>query len=538
MSIQRIVSIIAALMFVLVIVNIYALMQLAKGANFHYMNVVHSTESWVLERTLADHGPATPPSAAVSGAIVENLETIIAQPKACLTVINFMDRLVMSIIGTGDIIELCAQDIESGEPALAAMESFNAGGAAWPETHAKLTNALDDFYSNSLDFYGPVQVTVDFIIAAMTSMSVMMGLGIIGAAIWLARGHIVRPLHAIATAMNQLADGDTSVELSLGERGGEVGELAQSFSIFRDKTVELTSVQADEAQRQARAEAERKSIFDRLAQDFETEVGSAVGELSVTSETLSGTAGALLEDAKSTNGAVAVVSTRIDETRTEMRMVAESAEGLIESTREITTQLTTSESRLQGAVDATDRTRAEMDGLKDAVNRIGEVVHLISGIAEQTNLLALNATIEAARAGEAGKGFAVVASEVKQLATQTSRATDDVRSQISTIQSLTESAVELITEAVKSIAATQEMATTVTESVQQQSDATRQIVETVIRVSEGAEGVNKDLSQVQEGADRTDNAANNVDGLAEKLSGSATVLRTNMDRFLETIRAA
>lgn len=537
-SIQRVVSTIAALVFLLMLVNAYALSQLAKGANFHYMNVVHSTESWVLDRALAKHGAGNPPSAEASGTLLKNLQTIVDQPKACLTVINFMDRLVMSIIGTGNIIDICAQDIVSGEPALAAMTSFNAGQMGWPETHAILTKAMDDFYQNSLSFYGPVQVTVDFIITAMSAMSILMGLGIAIAVVLLARKHIVRPLRVIAKAMNQLAEGDASTELAMRERSDEIGKLAQSFLIFRDKTAELTGVHADEAQRQAQATAERKSIFDKLALDFETDVGGAVGDLGATSETLSGTAGALLDDAKTTTSAVAMVTTRIEETRSDMRTVAASAEELMASTQEITSQLTTSEARLQGAVSATDRTRAEMDGLKEAVNRIGEVVHLISDIAEQTNLLALNATIEAARAGEAGKGFAVVASEVKALATQTSRATDDVRSQISTIQSLTGSAVELITEAVESIASMQEMAATVNTSVQEQSMATREIVETVIRVSEDTEGVNRDLSQVHEGADRTNNAANNVDNLAEKLSNSATILQTNMDRFLETVRAA
>ena len=83
-------------------------------------------------------------------------------------------------------------------------------------------------------------------------------------------------------------------------------------------------------------------------------------------------------------------------------------------------------------------------GLADAAQKIGDVVELIRTIAGQTNLLALNATIEAARAGESGRGFAVVASEVKSLAVQTAKATEEISSQILSVQASTGSAVEAI----------------------------------------------------------------------------------------------
>ena len=94
------------------------------------------------------------------------------------------------------------------------------------------------------------------------------------------------------------------------------------------------------------------------------------------------------------------------------------------------------------AVRQAEKTDARINALSEAATRIGNVVKLITDIAEQTNLLALNATIEAARAGEAGRGFAVVASEVKTLATQTAKATEDISEQIAEMQAATREFVQ------------------------------------------------------------------------------------------------
>src|SRR3546814_15338718 len=96
------------------------------------------------------------------------------------------------------------------------------------------------------------------------------------------------------------------------------------------------------------------------------------------------------------------------------------------------------------ATEEAERGDSRIQALAATAQQIGDVITLIQDIAEQTNLLALNATIEAARAGEAGKGFAVVASEVKSLASQTARAAEEIRSQIEEIQSASREAVETI----------------------------------------------------------------------------------------------
>src|SRR5690606_15317887 len=120
-----------------------------------------------------------------------------------------------------------------------------------------------------------------------------------------------------------------------------------------------------------------------------------------------------------------------------VQTVASAAEELSASIGEISRQVSQATGVAARAVENARRTDMTVRALSEGATRIGQVVELISNIAGQTNLLALNATIEAARAGEAGKGFAVVASEVKNLAAQTSKATEEIGSQITQIQAAT-----------------------------------------------------------------------------------------------------
>src|SRR5262249_16901373 len=131
------------------------------------------------------------------------------------------------------------------------------------------------------------------------------------------------------------------------------------------------------------------------------------------------------------------------------------------------------------AVNEANRAGSEIRTLADAALRIGDVVKLISEIAEQTNLLALNATIEAARAGEAGRGFAVVASEVKSLATQTAKATEEISAKVGEMQQSTTNSVAAVEAITQTIAEINGITEAIAASIEQQGQATREIARNV-----------------------------------------------------------
>ena len=190
------------------------------------------------------------------------------------------------------------------------------------------------------------------------------------------------------------------------------------------------------------------------------------------------------------------------------------------------------------AVKQAGRTDSRITELSDAATRIGNVVKLITAIAEQTNLLALNATIEAARAGEAGKGFAVVASEVKVLATQTGKATEEIGAQIAAMQTATHDSVAAIKEIGSTIGRISGIATAIAAAVEQQSATSKEIARNVENAADSATQVAVNIGDVNRAATETGEASGHVLKSARLLSNEGSKLKGEVEKFLATVRAA
>ena len=179
-----------------------------------------------------------------------------------------------------------------------------------------------------------------------------------------------------------------------------------------------------------------------------------------------------------------------------------------------------------------------MRDLSEAAEKIGAIIQLIKAIASQTNLLALNATIEAARAGDAGKGFAIVASEVKNLATQTAQATEQIVSQIATIQSATGQSVTAITQFGSTVKEIADITTAIAAAIEQQGAATGEIARNVEEAANGTSAVTQEIGEVRAVASQTDASAEAALAAASALQQQAISLKLNVDEFLNTVRSA
>ncbi|MGY3354704.1 methyl-accepting chemotaxis protein [Bradyrhizobium sp. GM0.4] len=350
---------------------------------------------------------------------------------------------------------------------------------------------------------------------------------------------ISRPMIAMCKAMRELAAGNFDVVLPGLGRRDEIGEMAGAVEEFKVQAVAKAErdAAANELQNREQA-ASRRSELIRFADDFESAVGAIVSNVSASAVQLESAASTLTRTAETTQSLSSQVADVSEQASSNMQSVATATEELSASVEEIGRQVRDSSRIAEAAVVQAKETDNRIGKLSHAAQQIGEVVKLITAIAEQTNLLALNATIEAARAGEAGRGFAVVASEVKSLASQTAKATDEISSHITGMQGATAESVAAIKEIGATIGQISSISTSIASAVEQQGAATQEIARSVQTVAQGTQTAATDIGQVNRGAAETGSASEEVLHSAKTLSSESTRLRAELDRFMGNIRAA
>jgi methyl-accepting chemotaxis protein len=348
---------------------------------------------------------------------------------------------------------------------------------------------------------------------------------------------VSRGIASIVRPMQSLGKGDLSAEVPHRGVRNEIGAMADVLQVFKEALIAKKA--ADEAAAaDAEAKIERGRKVDNITREFENMIGEIVETVSSASTQLEASAGTLTATAERSQELATTVASASEEASTNVQSVASATEELSSSVNEISRQVQESARMASEAVSQAKATNDRVGELSKAASRIGDVVELINTIAEQTNLLALNATIEAARAGEAGRGFAVVASEVKALAEQTAKATGEIGQQISGIQAATQESVGAIKEISGTIEKLSEISSTIAAAVEEQGAATQEISRNVQQAAQGTQQVSSNITDVQRGASETGSASSQVLSAARSLSGDSSRLKLEVGKFLDSVRAA
>jgi methyl-accepting chemotaxis protein len=356
--------------------------------------------------------------------------------------------------------------------------------------------------------------------------------------VWLYVGrNILRRIANLQSVMKRLAEGDLDAEVAASRTQDEVAEMARSLEVFRESMVQSRAMSVEQEQDRL-AKAERTGKMETRIATFEETVRSALDTLAASANAMQATAEAMSMSADKSSSLASAVAAAAEETSVNVQTVSSGTEELSSSIEEISRQVANSTNVAAKAVSEAGQTDTTMQGLADCAARISTVVDLIQTIASQTNLLALNATIEAARAGESGRGFAVVASEVKSLADQTAKATDEIRSQIITMQNVANSAVGAIRHIGETIGEINEVTTAIAAAVEEQGAATREIARTIHHAATGTSEVSSNIVGVSQASSEAGSAAADVLTASGALRREASLLREEIDGFLAGIRAA
>ena len=270
-----------------------------------------------------------------------------------------------------------------------------------------------------------------------------LALGLSIVMVWLMNRLIAVPLQAVTGVAERVAAGDLTVRLEAGDRSDEIGAMQRALRTMLDNLRKLNK-----------------------------ELQSGFGVLASSSAEILATVSQVAASASETATAVSETSTTAEEVKQTAHLSNQKAKAVQETSQKAIAVSETGRKAVNETLEGMERIREQMESIAESVVRlseqgqtIGEIIATVNDLAEQSNLLAVNAAIEASRAGEYGKGFAVVAQEVRSLAEQSRDATAQVRTILMEVQRATSAAVMATEQGTKAVAAGVKQANDAGESI-------------------------------------------------------------------------
>jgi len=355
--------------------------------------------------------------------------------------------------------------------------------------------------------------------AALRSILILVGVALLIAllvAVYFPR-LITRPVNELAKVLGQMADGKGDLSKRMPDLGrDEIGLLSHNFNRF------LSGMQ------------QMIGTIQQVSVDVATTTNT-LKKNAGDSQRISGEYAGSMELVATANHEMGLA---IQEVSSNTQQVSEEAKAADKSAREVSAQFRQAMEEIQALANNVDNSGAVIQELVAETTNIASVLDVIKGIAEQTNLLALNAAIEAARAGEQGRGFAVVADEVRTLASKTQQSTGDINVMIEKLRSGVDRAVNSMNESQAKAVSTVEYASKSEGNIRQISGSLLSISDRILQVASAIEeqtsvinNINENLSNAKHLSDQGMQSASSIRQAVDGLNHQASSLRDEVSSF-------
>lgn len=323
------------------------------------------------------------------------------------------------------------------------------------------------------------------------------------------------------------ADGQEGMILTRG------GQLFAAISNRR-----IIQLAAEDQIREAGFQTLRARRIEAASDRIEAEVGTLADQLRALASTLRSSAAATAERAASNSASAAALAAAIAQSHDNLAAIAQESDALAATLDAIGRDTVTARASAAEAVALVDDSRLGTAELDAFAQTVGTVTSVIGDIAGQVNLLALNASIEAARAGDAGRGFTVVANEIKALAGQVGRAAQSIGIQVADIRGVVDRVTANHGRVEQAITGIAGLSSSIESAVRAQHAATHAIARNVNESVSGTRGVRHDIEHVRASAHAASDSAGTIADLSTGLLTGAEALSDGVDRFLAELRAA